>query len=146
MASVNVVHLLGNVGRDPDVRVFNDGNSIANVTIATSRKWRDKDTGDQKEETEWSRVVFYGKMADVVGKYVNKGNPLYVRGRLRTRKYEKDGQDHYATEIVAEDMQLLGGRPDGERREQTREEPRQQQRQQPRQAASFDDMDSDIPF
>ncbi len=144
MASVNVVHLLGNVGRDPDVRVFNDGNSIANVTIATSRKWRDKDTGDQKEETEWSRVVFYGKMADVVGKYVNKGNPLYVRGRLRTRKYEKDGQDHYATEIVAEDMQLLGGRPDGERREQTREEPRQ--KPQPRQAASFDDMDSDIPF
>lgn len=111
MASVNKVILIGNLGRDPELRSFPDGGQVCNVTLATTRKWKSRDTGDVQEETEWHRVVFRERLAEIAGKYLKKGRPVYVEGRLKTRKWaDKDGVDHYATEIVAEEMQLLGGR------------------------------------
>lgn len=114
MASVNKVILVGNLGRDPETRYSPDGGAITNVTIATSRQWKDKASGDRKEETEWHRVVFYGRLAEIAGEYLKKGRPVYVEGRLRTRKWQdKEGQDRYTTEIIAEEMQLLGSRDGG---------------------------------
>ena len=114
MASVNKVIVLGNLGRDPETRYSPDGAAITNVTIATSRMWKDKGSGDRKEETEWHRVVFFGRQAEIAAEYLRKGRPVYVEGRLRTRKWQdKDGQDRYTTEIVAEEMQLLGSARDG---------------------------------
>ncbi|MGA1382234.1 MAG: single-stranded DNA-binding protein, partial [Burkholderiaceae bacterium] len=110
MASVNKVILLGNLGRDPEVRYSADGAAIANVSIATTSRYKDK-SGEMKEDTEWHRVVFFGRLAEVVNEYLKKGRPVYVEGRLRTRKWQdQGGQDRYTTEIVADQMQLLGGR------------------------------------
>ncbi len=115
MASVNKVIIIGNLGRDPETRTFPDGGSICNVTIATSRQWKDKTSGDKQEETEWHRVVFRDRMAEIAGEYLRKGRPVYVEGRLKTRKWtDKEGKDNYTTEIVAEQMQLLGSREGGE--------------------------------
>lgn len=114
MASINKVILIGNLGRDPEVRYAPSGSAICNVTIATSRNWKDKNSGDKVEETEWHRVVFYDRLAEIAGEYLKKGRPVYVEGRLKTRKWQdKDGKDNYTTEIVAEQMQLLGGREGG---------------------------------
>lgn len=119
MASLNKVMIIGNLGQDPEVRYTADSVAIANISLATTRKWTDKNSGDKKEETEWHRVVFYGKQAETVGQYAKKGRPLYVEGRLKTRKWtDKDGVEKYTTEIFAEQMQLLGSRegmggPDG---------------------------------
>ena len=159
MASVNKVTVLGNLGRDPETRYSPDGAAITNVTIATSRMWKDKASGDRKEETEWHRVVFFGRQAEIAAEYLRKGRPVYVEGRLRTRKWQdKDGQDRYTTEIVAEEMQLLGGRDDGgreygqERREQTRESAKDYATASggrgpaQRMPSNFEDMDDDIPF
>src|SRR5438874_10084908 len=111
MASVNKVILVGNLGRDPETRYATSGSAICNITIATSRQWKDKATGEKKEETEWHRVVFYDRLAEIAGEYLKKGRPVYVEGRLKTRKWQdKEGQDRYTTEIVAEQMQLLGSR------------------------------------
>lgn len=111
MASVNKVILVGNLGRDPEVRVNPDGVSIANVSIATTFGWNDRATGARREETEWHRVVFFNRQAEVVGQYLRKGSQIYVEGRLRTRKYMgKDGIERYTTEVVADTMQMLGGR------------------------------------
>ncbi len=121
MASLNKAMIIGNLGRDPEVRYTPDGGAIANISLATTSGWKDKNTGERKEETEWHRVVFYGKLAEVVGQYAKKGRPLYVEGRLKTRKWtDKDGVEKYTTEIVADQMQLLGSRegmgdPDGQR-------------------------------
>jgi single-strand DNA-binding protein len=110
MASVNKVILLGNLGRDPETRYSPDNAAITNVSIATTRKYKDS-SGQQQEETEWHRVVFFGRLAEIAGEYLRKGRPVYVEGRLRTRKWQdKEGNDKYTTEIVAENMQLLGGR------------------------------------
>ena len=110
MASVNKVILIGNVGRDPEVKYSADGNAIANLSLATSEQWKDK-SGTKQEKTEWHRVSFFGKLAEIVGEYVKKGSQIYVEGRLQTRKWQdKDGQDRYTTEIVADRMQMLGGR------------------------------------
>jgi single-strand DNA-binding protein len=115
MASINKVILIGNLGRDPEIRYTPSGSAVCNVTIATSRNWKDKNTGDKVEETEWHRVVFYDRLAEIAGEYLKKGRPVYVEGRLKTRKWQdKDGRDNYTTEIVAEQMQLLGGRGDGD--------------------------------
>jgi single-strand DNA-binding protein len=115
MASVNKVILVGNLGRDPETKYTPDGAAITNVTIATSRQWKDKTSGERKEETEWHRVVFYNRLAEIAGEYLKKGRPVYVEGRLKTRKWQdKDGNDKYTTEIVAEEMQLLGSREGGE--------------------------------
>ena len=114
MASVNKVILMGNLGRDPETRYAPSGSAICNVRIATTRNWKDKATGEKREETEWHSVVFYDRLAEIAGEYLKKGRPVYVEGRLKTRKWQdKEGQDRYTTEIVAESMQLLGSRDGG---------------------------------
>lgn len=111
MASINKVILIGNAGKDPELRYTPSGAAICNVSLATSRSWKDKTSGEKVEETEWHRAVFYDKLAEIVGEYVKKGKPLYVEGRLKTRKWQdKEGRDVYTTEVIAEQMQLLGGR------------------------------------
>src|SRR6478752_5636225 len=111
MASVNKVILIGNLGRDPEVRYTPNGNAVCNVSVATTRTWKNKDSGDKSEETEWHRVVFYDKLAEIAGEYLKKGRSVYVEGRLKTRKWQdKDGVEKYTTEIVATDMQMLGSR------------------------------------
>src|SRR5512135_1074994 len=110
MASVNKVILIGNLGRDPETRYTADGAAITNITVATSRRYKDS-SGQQQEETEWHKVAFFGRLAEIAGEYLKKGRPVYVEGRLRTRKWQdKEGQDRYTTEIVAENMQMLGSR------------------------------------
>jgi len=112
MASVNKVIIVGNLGRDPDLHQLADGIAVASVSVATSYRTKDRNTGEQKEITEWHRISFLGRLADVAGKYLKKGAAVYVEGRLQTRKYtDKEGVERYATDIVAEHMQLLGGRP-----------------------------------
>ncbi len=114
MASVNKVILIGNLGRDPETRYATSGAAICNITLATSRQWKDKTSGEKREETEWHRVVFYDRLAEIAGEYLKKGRPVYVEGRLKTRKWQdKEGQDRYTTEIIAEEMQLLGSRDGG---------------------------------
>lgn len=137
MASVNKVILIGNLGRDPEVRYAPNSNlAIANVTIATSSVWNDKNTGDRREEAEWHRVVFYGRQAEVVEQFLRKGSSVYVEGRIKTRKWtDKDGQDRYTTEIIAEQMQMLGGRQEIEVTEPVDTT-----------SGSIDDFDDEIPF
>ena len=114
MASVNKVILVGNLGRDPETRYMPDGAAITNVSVATSYQWTDKASGEKKEETEWHRVVFRGRLAEIAGEYLKKGSQIYVEGRLRTRKWQdKQGVERYTTEIVANEMQMLGGRGTG---------------------------------
>jgi len=114
MASVNKVIVVGNCGRDPETRFMTDGGAVANVSIATSYRWKDRTTGENKEETEWHRVSFFGRLAEIAGEYLKKGSPVYIEGRLRTRKWQdKDGNERSTTEIVAEQMQLLGSRGGG---------------------------------
>jgi single-strand DNA-binding protein len=111
MASVNKVIIVGNLGRDPEVRYLPSGDAIANIAVATSYKSKDKNTGEQKELTEWHRISFFGRLAEIVSEYLKKGSSVYVEGRLQTRKYtDKDGIERYATDVIAENMQMLGGR------------------------------------
>jgi single-strand DNA-binding protein len=162
MASVNKVILIGNLGRDPEVRYAPSGAAICNVTIATSRQWKDKQSGERQEETEWHRVVFYDRLAEIAGEYLKKGRPVYVEGRLKTRKWtDKEGVEKYTTEIVAEQMQMLGSRegmgagPD-EGGAPARSAPAarpaagapaaQATKPAAKSSTGFDDMDDDIPF
>jgi len=111
MASINKVILIGNLGRDPELRYTPSGSAVCNVSIATTRNWKNKDSGERVEQTEWHRVVFYDRLAEIAGEYLKKGRPVYVEGRLKTRKWQdKEGKDNYTTEIVAEQMQMLGSR------------------------------------
>ena len=144
MASVNKVILVGNLGRDPEVRFLPSGEAVANVTIATTSKYKDK-SGEKVEETEWHRVTFFGKLAEIVGQYLKKGKPVYVEGRIKTRKYtDKDGAEKYATDIIANEMQMLGVREDGGN---TAPKPSAAPRQAaPKSSSGFDDMDDSIPF
>ncbi len=164
MASVNKVIIVGNLGRDPEIRYMPSGDAIANIAVATSYKSKDKNTGEQKELTEWHRISFFGRMAEIVGQYLKKGSSVYVEGRLQTRKYtDKDGVEKYATDIVAENMQMLGGRAgmggdsggmdDGggydappQRQAPRQAPPAPAARPQPKPAPNFSDMDDDIPF
>jgi len=158
MASVNKVILVGNLGRDPEVRYSPDGAAICNVSIATTSQWKDKATGERREETEWHRVVFYNRLAEIAGEYLRKGRAVYVEGRLKTRKWQdkETGADRYSTEIVADQMQMLGGRDSGEGGGDTggfSQAPARRPAQQPRPAApaaapagNLADMDDDIPF
>jgi single-strand DNA-binding protein len=116
MRGINKVILVGNLGKEPEVRYLPSGEAVANITVATSEAWKDKTTGQQKEQTEWHRVVFYGKLAEVVGEYLKKGSKVYVEGSLHTRKWQdkQTGQDKYSTEIKASAMQMLDGRQGGE--------------------------------
>lgn len=159
MASVNKVILIGNLGRDPEVRYAASGSAICNVTLATSRQWKDKTSGERQEETEWHRVVFYDRLAEIAGEYLKKGRPVYVEGRLKTRKWtDKDGVEKYTTEIVATEMQLLGGREGGgggggmggsDEGAAPRSAPAPRPAPAPKpapKASGFEDMDDDIPF
>ena len=108
---VNKVILVGNLGKDPEVRYSPNGGAVANITLATSESWKDKTSGEKQEKTEWHRVVFFGRLAEIAGEYLKKGAQIYVEGRLQTRKWQdKEGKDRYTTEIVAGEMQMLGGR------------------------------------
>ena len=115
MASVNKVIIVGNLGRDPEMRTFPSGDQVANVTIATTDRWRDKNSGENREATEWHRVTFNGRLAEIAGQYLRKGSQVYVEGSLRTRKWtdQATGQERYATEIRADSMQMLGSRQGG---------------------------------
>ena len=111
---VNKVILIGNLGNDPDTRYTAGGAAVANVSLATTDSWRDKETGEQQDRTEWHRVVFFGRLAEIVSEYLHKGSQIYVEGRIQTRKWQdKDGNDRYTTEIVANEMQMLGSRGGG---------------------------------
>lgn len=163
MASVNKVIIIGNLGRDPEVRYTPSGSAVCNVSLATTRNWKSRDSGDKVEETEWHRVVFYDRLAEIAGEYLKKGRPVYVEGRLKTRKWQdKEGRDTYTTEIIAEQMQLLGGREGGmgggapDEGGYASREPEARPATAPRapaprpapqkSATGFDDMDDDIPF
>jgi single-strand DNA-binding protein len=149
MASVNKVIILGNLGRDLEVRFSADGAAVCNIAIATSSSWKDKNSGEKREETEWHRVVFYGRLAEIAGEYLKKGKPVYVEGRLKTRKWQnKEGVDQYTTEVIADSMQLLGGREEGSQAPapQQRQAPAAQPQAQRQPAANLADMDDDIPF
>jgi single-strand DNA-binding protein len=169
MASVNKVIIVGNLGRDPEIRYMPSGDAIANIAVATSYRSKDRNTGEQKELTEWHRISFFGRLAEIVGQYLKKGSSVYVEGRLQTRKYtDKDGIEKYATDIIAENMQMLGGRGDsgggmgggmgggddmGYDAPAARPAPRPQAaapapapRPAARPAPNFSDMDDDIPF
>ena len=158
---LNKVMLIGHLGKDPDVRYMPSGGAVANVTLATSESWKDKQTGETQERTEWHNVVFYGKLAEIAGEYLRKGRQVYIEGSLRTRKWQdKNGVDRYTTEIVASDMQMLGSREGGS----VSFEPRETASPLPREAAptapvspaspaspppgpALDrDFDDDIPF
>lgn len=156
MASVNKVILVGNLGKDPETRYMSSGDAVCNITIATSESWKDKNSGEKREVTEWHKIVFYRKLAEIAGQYLRKGSSVYVEGRIRTRKWQdKDGNDRYTTEIEATEMQMLGSRQSGGQSDQggyqSPPPPRpaggtsgQQQRQPQRQA--YDDLGDDIPF
>lgn len=113
MASINKVFLIGNLGKDPDVRYMPSGKAVANVTIATSESWKDKNTGEKQERTEWHNVVFYSPLAEIVGQYLRKGSSVFVEGRLQTRKWQDKttNQDRYTTEVIANEMKMLGSKP-----------------------------------
>ena len=170
MASVNKVIIVGNLGRDPEMRAFPSGDKVTNVTIATTDKWKDKQTGEMREATEWHRVVFNGRLAEIAGQYLRKGSQVYVEGSIRTRKWtDQSGQERYSTEIRADQMQMLGSKGD---RSQDDDGQAPAPAQSPRRAApapvppkqqgsaardtrtptpapensGFDDMDDDIPF
>jgi single-strand DNA-binding protein len=149
MASLNQVQLIGNLGRDVEMRYMPSGEAVANVALATTSKWKDKTTQEPREETEWHRVTFFGKLAEIVGKFCTKGSSIYIAGRLKTRKYtDKDGVEKYATDIIADQMQLLGSKSDGGQgaAPQQRQAPAQPPRPAPKPAPNFSDMDDDIPF
>lgn len=148
---VNKVILVGNLGNDPDVRYMPNGNAVANISLATSDSWKDKSTGEQQERTEWHRVVFFNRLAEIVEQYVKKGSKLYVEGRLQTRSWEQDGVKRYTTEIVASEMQMLDSRGGaGADFGQPAQSAPPQQQQPAAQAAApaqnFDNFDDDIPF
>jgi single-strand DNA-binding protein len=171
MASINKVILVGNLGQDPEVKYMPSGGAVTNISIATTDTWKDKATGEKKENTEWHRVVFFNRLAEIVGEYLRKGSQVYIEGNLRTRKWQdQNGVDKYTTEIVAREMQMLGGRAGGSSdfapSQQSQQQPQQAQQQggggyqqqgggAPQQSApqqqnaapqNFDNFDDDIPF
>ena len=151
MASVNKVILVGNLGRDPEMRYMSCGDAVCNITIATSESWNDKNTGEKREITEWHKVVFYRKLAEIAGQYLKKGSSVYIEGRIKTRKWtDKDGVERYTTEIRCDDMKMLGGRPQGSRSDSSDDSgyapaPRNNEAK-PKPKQNFDDLGDDIPF
>lgn len=165
MASVNKVIIVGNLGRDPETRYMPNGEAVTNVAVATTESWKDKNSGEKKELTEWHRITFYRKLAEIAGQYLKKGSQVYVEGRLQTRKWtDKDGVERYTTEIIADTMQMLGSRQGmggggggGGQMDDDYGAPAPRQntgggggggasRQSSRPAPNFSDMDDDIPF
>jgi len=162
MRGVNKVILVGNLGADPEERTTNSGTTVTTLNVATSESWTDKQSGEKVEKTEWHKIVMFGRLAEIAGEYCKKGRQVYIEGKLQTDKYtDKEGIERYATKIVAETMQLLGGNPDGERGQQRSSEPQtrgrgaegnrgdtgqrgRQQQQAPADQGFFDD--SEVPF
>ena len=158
MASVNRVIIVGNLGKDPETRYAPSGDAVTNIVVATTETWKDKTSGEKREATEWHRVVFFGKLAEIAGQYLKKGSQVYLEGKLKTRKWQdKDGQDRFTTEINADEMKMLGSKGDGQQQEGQRlqqDKPRDSRfgntintpKQQQGPAGGFSDMDDDIPF
>lgn len=159
MASVNKVIIVGNLGRDPETRYMPNGDAVTNIAVATTESWKDKNSGEKKELTEWHRITFYRKLAEIAGQYLKKGSQVYIEGRLQTRKWtDKDGVERYTTEIIADTMQMLGSRqgmggsaPMDDDYGSSAPAPRQSSsgapsRQASKPAPNFSDMDDDIPF
>lgn len=161
MASVNKVIIVGNLGRDPETRYMPNGDAVTNIAVATTESWKDKNSGEKKEVTEWHRVTFYRKLAEIAGQYLKKGSSVYIEGRLQTRKWtDKDGVERYTTEIISDTMQMLGGRPGAGGGSAAMDDDYGSSAPAPRQssggaarpaaasrpAANFSDMDDDIPF
>ncbi len=162
MASVNKVIVVGNLGRDPETRYMPSGDAMTNIAVATTDKWKDKTTGEQKEATEWHRIAFFGKLAEIAGQYLKKGSQVYIEGKLRTRKWtDKDGIEKYTTEIIADSMQMLGSRQGmggggapmdeggyggGASASRAPASSASAPRAPARQAPNLSDMDDDIPF
>lgn len=137
MSSVNKAVIIGALGADPEVRYMTNGDAVCNLRVATSEKWKDKSSGEQKEATEWHRIVFYGKLAEIAGKYLTKGAKVYVEGKITTRKWtDKEGKDNYTTEIVGKEMVMIGGKPDGDSK------PKPAGKQKP----PVDDDEDGVPF
>ena len=157
MPSVNKVILMGNLGRDPEVRFMPNGDAVCNFSIATTDSWKDK-AGEKQEKTEWHNIVMYRRLAEIAGEYLKKGRPVYLEGRLQTRKWQtKEGQDRYTTEVIADSMQMLGGRdgvPAQESQPSSKSETRDEFDQSPSRnnqsgssnTTSFDEFEDDIPF
>lgn len=151
MASVNKVILIGNLGRDPEIRYMPSGDAMVNINIATTDNWKDKN-GEKQEKTEWHRIVMFGKVAEIAGEYLKKGSQAYFEGRLQTRKWtDKEGQERYTTEVVADRMQMLGSRSGGTSRamdDQPNSAPASSRKpaESSASAGGFDDMEDDIPF
>ena len=148
---VNKAVIVGNLGQDPDVRYATNGNAVVNLNVATNETWKNRETGEAQQRTEWHRIVFFNRLAEIAGEYLRKGSQVYVEGRLQTRKWQgQDGQDRYTTEVVASEMQMLGGRGEGGGAPSQgassggfRDRPQQQQ-SEPESAPEF--QDDDIPF
>ena len=139
---INKVIVLGNLGADPDARFMPNGNAVTNISVATSESWIDKESGDRQERTEWHRVAFFGRLAEIASEYLKKGSQVYIEGKLRTRKWEdKEGNDRWTTEIIANEMQMLGERMTSAASSDNFETPKQSVNN-----ASSDDLDDDIPF
>lgn len=141
---VNKVILIGNLGQDPEVKYMPNGNAVANITVATSESWKDKNTGEQVDKVEWHRVIFFRRLAEIVGEYLKKGSKIYIEGKLQTRKWQdKNGEDHWTTEVIAREMQMLDGQSN-----QGVPQPHAGQNQTPssRPAPPVNDLDDEIPF
>lgn len=142
MPNLNTAMLMGHLGADPETRSTPSGLQVTNMRIATTEKWKDKQSGAAMEKTEWHSIVLWGRLAELAHEYLRKGSPIYIQGKLQTRKWQdKEGHDRYSTEIVAQSMQFLGGKPDGARGAQ-----QQQQRAPAPAAGNRDEFDDDIPF
>lgn len=153
MASLNKVQLIGRLGRDPEIRYMQSGEAVANASVAITEKWKDKNTGEKKEVTEWVRLTFYRKLAEIVGQYLKKGSEIYVEGKLTTKKWtDKEGVEKYITEVVCDGMQMLGigprqdDEPQQQRPQSKQQPPRPQPKQQHQAMPDFNDMDDQIPF
>jgi len=150
MQGINKAIIVGTLGKDPEVRYSGDGKAIANISVATSEKWKDKNSGQQQEKTEWHRVCAFDRLAEIMGEYLTKGSQVYIDGKIQTRKWQdNDGNDRYSTEIVANQMQMLGGGNKQQSQGQQQQQGGQQQAQQSggqTQGGAFNDFDDDIPF
>ena len=147
MASVNKAIIVGNLGRDPEMRTFPSGDKVTNVTIATTDKWKDKQSGEMKEHTEWHRVMFNGRLAEIAGEYLRKGSMVYVEGSIRTRKWtDQQGVEKYSTEIRADSLQMLSRREGGDQQQRPAQPAQQRQAPAKQATGAFSDMDDDIPW
>lgn len=147
--SLNKCCFIGRLGNDPEIKSMNNGNNVANLSLAISESWKDKNTGEKKEHTEWVRVVIFGKLADIAGDYLKKGSQVYIEGQLKTRKWQKDGVDQYTTEVVIQGfggvLQMIGGKPDNQQ-PQAQQQFQHKQARQPQVQQAPADFDTDLPF